>query len=253
MPDTLLQITEGELSGVASLDTAVSRAILQRVSDGDLPETLQIGRPHRTVAFGKHDSLTDGFDNAIGIAHDLGFDTTIRIAGGRAVVFHRQTIRFAWTTPSTDPVASMHDRFRTVAERVVASLAAHGVSAVIGEVPGEYCPGRYSVHVEHTGKVMGCGQRLARNAAQVGGMIVVKGASIVNEVLVPVYAVLGLDMDPWMTGAIADVADVDIDGLSSEFALQFSGGGKPQWVDVDAETMTLAHRLQPEHDPLILA
>lgn len=253
MTDTPLQVINGHLAGRAHLNTAVSRSILQRVSTREMPETLQIGSPHRTVAFGKHDALTDGFDRAIKVAVAYGFDPTIRIAGGRAVVFHPQTIRFVWTVPANDPVAGMHERFSTVANHVVATLESLGVGAVIGEVAGEYCPGAYSVHAEGTGKVMGVGQRLARNAAQVAGVIVVRGASLINEVLVPIYAALGLDMDPSLTGAIADVAKVSIDDVRTRFVEQFSNGGVSRNSEIDSDTMALARSFQADHDPRILA
>jgi lipoate-protein ligase A len=253
MTDTPLQLINGHLVGTAHLNTAVSRSILQRVSAREIPAALQIGRPHRTVAFGKHDALTDGFEQAVSIAVAHGFDPTIRIAGGRAVAFHPQTIRFAWTVPSSDPVAGMHERFSTVANRVVAMLESFGVVAVIGQVAGEYCPGSYSVHVEGTGKVMGVGQRLARNAAQVAGVIVVQGASLVNEVLVPIYAALGLDMDPSLTGAIQDVAEVDIEDVGTRFAEQFANDGTSQCSEIDSDTMALARSFQTDHDPRILA
>jgi lipoate-protein ligase A len=147
----------------------------------------------------------------------------------------------------------MHKRFSTVANHVVATLESLGVGAVIGEVAGEYCPGPYSVHVEGTGKVMGAGQRLARNAAQVAGVIVVQGASLVNEVLVPIYAALGLDMDPSLTGAIQDVADVDIEDVGIRLAEQFGNGGTRQCFEIDSDTMALARSFQADHDPRILA
>ena len=253
MKDPPLHIIAGQLSAAARLNTAVSRSILQRVSAHEMPETLQIGRPHRTVAFGKHDALTDGFDPAVAIAIEHGFDPTIRIAGGRAVVFHPQTIRFVWTVPSIDPVVRMHNRFTAVANNVVATLASFGIDSDIGEVPGEYCPGVYSVHVPGAGKVMGVGQRLARNAAQVAGMIVVRGASQINEVLVPIYKELGLDMNPSRTGAIADVSDVDIEDVEIRFAEQFSCGRSSHDSVIDSDTMTLANRFQADHDPRILA
>jgi len=253
MTDIPLDLVNGHLTGTAHLNTAISRSILQRVSAREIPETLQIGRPHRTVAFGKHDALTDGFDRAVAIAVAHGFDPTIRIAGGRAVAFHPQTIRFVWTVPANDPVAGIHERFSTVANRVVAMLESFGVGAVIGEVAGEYCPGAYSVHVEGTGKVMGAGQRLARNAAQVAGVIVVQRASLVNEVLVPIYAALGLDMDPSLTGAIHDVADVDIEDVETRFVEQFASGGTSQYSEIDKDTMAVARSFQADHDPRILA
>lgn len=253
MTNGTLQIITGELSGSASLDTAVSRAILQRVSDGLLPETLQVGRPHRVVAFGKHDALTSGFERAVGVATERGFDTTIRIAGGRAVVFHSQTVRFAWTVPSVDPVTDMQNRFTTIAGHVISMLRSFEIPAAMGELSGEYCPGRYSVHIEGGGKVMGSGQRITRRAAQVGGMIVVSDATLVNEVLIPVYAALGIDMDPTRTGAISDRVEVDSDAVSVRFAQQFTNGRESSIGHIDGATMALADELQPLHNPAILA
>jgi octanoyl-[GcvH]:protein N-octanoyltransferase len=253
MNDDPLHIISNHSTGSASLDTAISRAVLQRVSSGDLPETLEVSRPHRIVAFGKHDVLTDGFADAVDIALTHGFDPTIRIAGGRAVVFHRHTVRFAWTLPMTDPVIRMHDRFRTVAQHVVATLGTFGVPATMGELKNEYCPGAYSVHVPDTGKVMGQGQRLARHAAQVAGMIVVSDADAVNGVLLPIYATLGITMDPSATGAVATRVDVDADSVAGELIEQFLTGRKCAETSVDDTTMTLARKFQPDHDPRILA
>jgi lipoate-protein ligase A len=246
-----LHIIRDGLTGSASLDTAVSRAMLERVSLGDLPESLHVAQPHRVVAFGKHDALTEGFIDAVSIAVDQGFDPTIRIAGGRAVVFHADIIRFAWTVPSTDPVAEMHDRFTTVAAHVVAVLSGLGVAASVGELDREYCPGAYSVHIEGGGKVMGSGQRLARNAAQVAGMVVVDHADIVNNVLVPIYSTLGLDMDPTLTGAVTDTTDVGVDTVASAMVEEFARGRETLQSEFDDTTMSLARRHQSEHDPRI--
>jgi len=213
-----MQVITGELSGSASLDTAVSRAILQRVSNDELPETLQVGRPHRVVAFGKHDTLTPGFKKAVKIATDHGFDPTVRIAGGRAVVFHPQIVRFAWTVPAIDPVVGMQHRFTTVADHTIAALGSFGVPTAMGELSGEYCPGTYSIHIEGGGKVMGSGQRLTRRAAQVGGMIVVGVPAAVNDVLLPVYAAMSLPMDPSRTGAVSARIEIGPDAVLEAFA-----------------------------------
>ena len=253
MNDASLNVISNHSTGSASLDTAISRAVLQRVSGGELPETLEISRPHRVVAFGKHDTLAESFMDAVDIAVAHGFEPTIRIAGGRAVVFHRQVVRFAWSLPMPDPVADMHDRFRTIARHVVATLGSFGVSSFIGELENEYCPGAYSVHAPGAGKVMGQGQRLARHAAQIGGMIVVRDAASVNEVLMPIYSTLGITMDPLVTGAVESLVDINAGSLADHFVTQVSAGRRPVSTSVDGATMTLAHRLQPDHDPRILA
>jgi len=244
-----LHLIFGGLTGDAALDTATSRAILQRVNARELPATLQVGMPHRVVAFGKHDTLSPRFIDATQIALDRGFDPTVRIAGGRAVVFHPGTIRFAWTVPEEEPTKTMHSRFAVLADAVVATLAHLGVDAEIGELPDEYCAGSYSVHLADGGKVMGVGQRLARHAAQVGGMIVVDGADTINAVLGPIYRELGLSFDPAATGAISDVATLDADAVAMRLADVLSSGDGIVAAAVDGVTHSLAASLRLDHVP----
>ena len=71
-------------------------------------------------------------------------------------------------------------------------------------MPGEYCPGSWSVNVGGRVKVMGVGQRLVRGAAHVGGVVVVDDGESIRDVLIPVYRALHLDWDPRTSGALAD-------------------------------------------------
>src|SRR3954453_6183290 len=75
-----------------ALDTAVSRALLERVAAGELPESLRLARPGRMVAFGKQDAIADGYAVAAAAARDQGFHAVLRLAGGRAAVFHEDTL-----------------------------------------------------------------------------------------------------------------------------------------------------------------
>lgn len=248
-----LHVIHGQLSGDAPLDTAVSRAILLQVSDGDLPETLQVGTPHRVAAFGKHDTLSDGFSKAVRIAVDHGYDPTIRIAGGRAVVFSPTIIRFAWTVPVTRPADTMRTRFNTLASAVVETLANLDVRATIGEVPNEYCAGEYSVHIRGHRKVMGVGQRLTRSGAQVGGMIVVSDPDDINKVLVPIYRALEVPIDPTATGSIADDRVATPDEVGLAFTAQIAAGRSTVDADVSDATMEMAQTLRGDHGPSVLA
>jgi lipoate-protein ligase A len=186
-----------------ALDTAVSRAMLLAASEGRIGEAFRIHRPGRIVAFGKHDSITPGFDEAVAIARAKGFLPLVRLAGGRAAVFHEQTLAFNWTVPDPDPTRGIHDRFDMLADLMVGAFAGLGLDARTGAVPGEYCPGDFSVNLEGVIKVMGVGQRLARDAAHIGGVVVVRDAEIINDVLLPIYDALGLEMDPGATGALS--------------------------------------------------
>ncbi len=187
-----------------ALDTAVSRAMLLAASEGRIGEAFRIHRPGRIVAFGKHDAITPGFEDAVRIARDRGFLPVLRLAGGRAAVFHERTLAFNWTVPTPDPTRDIHKRFRMLSGVMTRAFAALGLDARVGEIPGEYCPGEFSVNLDGTRKVMGVGQRLARGAAHIGGVVVVDGADLVNDVLIPVYEALGLRMDASVTGALTD-------------------------------------------------
>src|SRR5436190_18498771 len=173
-------------------DTAVSHALLRRVSDGSEPETLRLYRPQRVVAFGPKDRLAPGYAAAVEAARSHGFGALDRLAGGRAAVFHEETIAFAWCIPELAPRLTITERFEALASIMVAAFRSLGVDARVGEVLGEYCPGEFSVNARGRTKLMGVGQRVVAHAAHVGGVVVVGRSDLVRDVLVPVYAHLGL-------------------------------------------------------------
>ena len=188
----------------AGLDTAVSSVLLRRVSDGALPEALRLHRPGRPVAFGPNDRHEPGYPAAVGVARAAGFGAVERLAGGRAAAFHEGTIAFSWVVPDPAPRLRIRGRFDELSGIMVEAFQGLGVSARVGAVPGEYCPGDHSVNARGRTKLMGVGQRLVQHAAHVGGVVVVEGSARTRDVLTPVYEALGLTWDPSTSGAIAD-------------------------------------------------
>ncbi|MFA7250243.1 MAG: lipoate--protein ligase family protein [Dehalococcoidia bacterium] len=186
------------------LDTAVSWALLQHATAGTAAETLRLVRPARIVAFGPADRLLPGFEAAWEAARGAGFAPVNRLAGGHAAVFHEQTIAFSWTVPDPRARAGIHERFREISALIAEALRQLGVDARIGALPGEYCPGEYSVHAGGRTKLMGVGQRILPAAAYVGGVIVVDRADLVRDALIPVYRALGLDWRPETSGSVGE-------------------------------------------------
>lgn len=186
------------------LDVAISHSILTAVADGDLGATVRLHTPGPVVAFGRADRVTPGYRAAIRAAEAHGFTAVERLAGGRAAVFHEQTLAFSLAQPVAEPRAEIRDRFEMIATLMADAFETLGVDARIGEVPGEYCPGEWSVNVAGNTKVMGVGQRLVRGAAHVGGVVVVDGGHRIRDVLIPVYRALGIDWDPRTAGSLAD-------------------------------------------------
>lgn len=201
----LVFIDDGHLA--AGLDTGISHAIVRAVGEGRLPDTFRIHRTRPIVAFGRQDRVTRGYREAVAAARAGGYLPVERLAGGRAAVFHEGTLAFSWATATPEPRADITVRFTRIARLMADTFIAMGANAAIGELPGEYCPGAYSVHVDGARKVMGVGQRLVRGAAHVGGVIVVDGGRRIAEILRPVYAALDIDWDPATSGDLADWID----------------------------------------------
>lgn len=199
-----IQLLRDSVPGAPALDTAVSRALLEAVGSGATPETLRLYRPDDVVAFSGLDAASPGFRPAVAAARAGGFEAALRLAGGRAAVFHTETVAFAWALPIGELRDGIQARFDALAELVAEALRRLGVDARVGEVPGEYCPGAHSVNARGRVKLMGVGQRVVRGAAHVGGVIVVRGSARVRAVLEPVYAALGLRFDPATAGAVED-------------------------------------------------
>jgi lipoate-protein ligase A len=226
-------------------DVAVSRAILERVARGELPDTVRLARPGAMVAFGKQDVSSPWFLEAVAAARGGGFDAVKRLAGGRAAVFHEQTVALAWARAASDPWPGTHDRFREISGALERALRRLGVDARVGEIPGEYCPGEYSLNARGRAKLVGFGQRIIKGASHIGGVIVVDGADRIREVLVPVYDALGLDWDPETAGSVTD----EIGPVAFEDVVAAIRAELPplEEAELDEETLALAEQLESEH------
>jgi octanoyl-[GcvH]:protein N-octanoyltransferase len=243
-----LRLIRESFSSEPAVDTAVSRALLLRASDGQIPETFRLHVAGRVVAFGKRDTLEPGYPDAVDVSVRRGFAPIERLAGGRAAVFTPSTLSFTWTVPDADPRSGIYERFADLSAVMVGAFARLGVPSEVGEIPGEYCPGDYSVHHAGRIKLMGVGQRLARNAAHVGGVVVVDRSAEVREMLVAVYRALGLDWDPSTAGALTDVVpDLSAVSVADAIVAEWEERRDVSPASLAAETVALARQLAPEH------
>jgi lipoate-protein ligase A len=249
-----LRVVRSSFGDPPAMDTAVSAALLEEVSSGTTPATLRLHRPPPVVAFGSMDRPLPGFAGAVAEARSCGYAPVLRLAGGRAAVFHEGTVGLALTRPEPNPKAGIRERFEELSGIVVEALRSLGVDARAGEVPGEYCPGAYSVNVGGRRKLAGVGQRLGTAAAHVGAVIVVSGADGVRDVLERVYAALGIDWEP------ATVGDVNEEnpavGWEEVAAAILRAFGRRYLLaegEVDAATLVraaaLVSRFGPESEP----
>jgi octanoyl-[GcvH]:protein N-octanoyltransferase len=219
-----------------------------RVAAGELPETLRIAHPGTTVAFAKRDVVAPGYEAAVRAAREHGFEATLRLAGGRAAIFHDGTMEIGHAVPDDEPRAGIHERFRQTAERLARALATLGVDARVGEIAGEYCPGRYSVNARGAVKLAGIGQRVVGGGSHTGVVLVIDGEERINEVLAPVYAALGLDWAPAVTGSVrSEEASATWERVSDVLVTEYARDYDIVEADLDSETLALANELAAEH------
>lgn len=231
-------------------DTAISAALLRRVAAGDLEDTIRIYRPGNSVAFGRRDVRSPGYEAAWRAAANRGFAPIERLAGGRAAVFHHDTIAIGWAQRLQEPRSGIDSRFRHIANLIARSLRMLGIDSRIGEVPGEYCPGRYSVNSGGTLKLAGTGQRIVSGAAHVGGVIVTSDSEAIKMVLTPVYRELGLDWRPSTTGATEEIsATAGWNAVFDRFTAELKEEFELFPATLDSETVELAHSLVARHQP----
>ena len=243
----MLLIT-GDSRSDPGLDTGISHAIVRAVGEGRMEDTFRIHTTGRIVAFGRQDRVTPGYRNAVAAARRGGYLPIERLAGGRAAVFHEGTLAFSWATATNEPRTGVTDRFRSISDLMAATFRDLGADAEVGELPGEYCPGLYSVHIGGSRKVMGVGQRLVKGAAHVGGVIVVDGGLRIADILRPVYAALDIPWNPRTSGDLADhLSGVTLADVTEALTHRLASLGSaepaelPDWVITEGRSLAAAH------------
>ncbi len=190
----------------ADLDRALG--LLNEIRRGERGETLRVYRPAPTMAFGQRDARLPGFAAAQEAARAAGFEPLIRQAGGRAAAYHQGCLVVDHIAPERDAIAGSRRRFASFAELFVGVFADLGLPSAIGPVPGEYCPGEFSVHGQvpqgPAVKLVGTAQRVVSGAWLFSSVLVIERAEPLRVVLTDCYQELGLDWNPETAGAAED-------------------------------------------------
>jgi octanoyl-[GcvH]:protein N-octanoyltransferase len=224
---------------------ALTHALLLQANEGELDEAVRLCVPGRLVSFGKLDAFAPGFAAAVAATERAGFAAVHRVGGGRAAVFHEGTILFSHVVRDEDPRPHTHDRYRRLAAATLEALHALGVDdARVGAVPGEYCPGDYSLGAGRI-KLVGIAQRIVRQAACTQGVLVVEGGDLVRAVLEPVYEAMGFDWDPATAGDLGGIGMADaLAALRAAFEKRVPLAE----ARLDPTTLARAAELEPAHD-----
>ena len=222
------------LGAAGDLDFALS--MLDAARTGTLGPVLRLYRPEPTVALGQRDARLPGFDAAAEACRQQGFEPLIRKAGGRAAAYHRGCLVLDHVEPGRDGVAGSRARFGDFGELYASALRRAGINAAVGEIPGEYCPGEFTVHgTTDAGrkiKLVGTAQRVVSGAWLFSSVVVVRDAAPLRRVLTACYSALGLEWDPGTAGAAEDAgggaaADSSLMGTVEAALLEAYGARRP--------------------------
>jgi octanoyl-[GcvH]:protein N-octanoyltransferase len=232
--------------GRAAFELAVTDALLARVAGGEREPALRVFAPAPAVAFGRLDALRPGYAAACDVALSHGFEPVVRLGGGHAAAFDEGSLVIDEVTLQAAVTQGLTERFERVTGTLAAALSSVAGDVRVGELPGEYCAGRWSLNVAGRAKVAGTAQRIVRGAALVTAVVVVRGGDRIGSVLADVYDALELPWDPATAGALEDAAPgVTPQDVRRAIAREWDVSLEP--AALDAGTLALAERLEQRH------
>ncbi len=206
------------------LDVALSAVLLEAVAAGRRPGCVRIYRPPATVAFGRRDSFVPGFPEACRAAERHGFTPLIRAPGGRAAAYDEGCLVVEEIVADGSSLDGIQERFDSVARAQADALRSLGVDARVGAVPGEYCPGAFSVNARGETKLLGAAQRVIRGGWLLSTVVVISTAWRVRPVIEEVYRALNIEVDPATVGGVTEEApEVGVSDVEQAMLAELTG------------------------------
>jgi len=141
-----------------------------------------------------------GFQAARKAAEAAGFPPNERQTGGRAVAYTGTTVAVAHARPNADFRTGVGERYEETLQAIQRALWRLDVPAQQGEPADAFCPGGHSL--QWKGKIAGVAQRVKKDVALVGAVVVVDDHGAIADVLAPVYDALDVPFDPDSVGSV---------------------------------------------------
>jgi octanoyl-[GcvH]:protein N-octanoyltransferase len=180
------------------------------------------------LSVGRLDVRHPRLDEVLALARAAAVTPVRRLAGGHAATLDSGCLCLGWAQPHPR-LEESGARYELVAEAIIDALGTLGVAGSLGESPGEWCPGAWSVH-GRSGKLAGLAQRVISGAAWCEALIVIDAAPELRELARNVHEVLGLE---WSVSAQGEIADL------------LPGASDPHAALTAALTEALRERLGP--------
>ena len=207
-------------------DQAVTDDLVDRTMETGTP-TLRVWRPHRQVAFGRRDARAEHYGQVREAATSAGFPPVERQTGGRAVAYTGTTVAVAHARPNADLRTGLAERYDELLQAIQRALWRLGVPAQRGEPPDAFCPGGHSLSWK--GKLVGAAQRIRRDVALVGAVVIVDGHEEIAAVLAPIYEALGVPFEPDTVGSVERAEGrADPDAVVAEVESALLGEAEPE-------------------------
>src|SRR4051812_14442127 len=159
----VVNLSPTPIAGTASEDLALSRALLDRVAFGQIDGAVRIWAPVPALALSRMDQLRPGGAAAAAAAARAGVESVRRVSGGHAVVLGRGSFCAGFAEPAATFEGSQQ-RYERLSAAVLGAFADLGIDSELGELPGEWCPGAWSIHSGGV-KLAGLAQRAVKGAA----------------------------------------------------------------------------------------
>jgi octanoyl-[GcvH]:protein N-octanoyltransferase len=230
----------------------VSHALLNRSARDGLA-SLRVWRPlSPALSVGRLDVRHPRLDEVLALARAAAVAPVRRLAGGHAATLDSGCLCLGWAQPHPR-LEESGARYEMVAEAIIDALGTLGVAGWLGESPGEWCPGAWSVH-GRSGKLAGLAQRVISGAAWCEALIVIEAAPELRDLARNVHEVFGLEWSDSAQGEIASLLPGAPDphaaltaALTEALSARFGPvAERPLSTDLHDEALTLVseHRFQ---------
>jgi lipoate-protein ligase A len=178
-----LEIRRGLPGASAESDIAEEMALLEDVLARPDRGVLRLWRTSPCLVVTSLLAQRKEFTAAAEASAQRGWPVVVRRTGGGPVPQTAGTLNvsLAYATPR-DQTPGIDAAFRHFADAMLSALQSCGVSAVVGEIEGSCCPGRYDIAIptdERSKKIIGIAQR--RRQGTTGGA---KDGALLSAVLV---------------------------------------------------------------------
>lgn len=168
----------------------------------------------------------------------------IRYGGGHAAAYDHDCVLVEIIRRHDQLLGGLEERFLDTVSLVQEALAPLNVTLELGELPGEYCPGRFSLHLPSGPKVAGVAQRVIRRASLTTAVVVIRGGDALRETLTDVYGALALPLNIRTAGAISDQQPhVTVDAVAQALLETAADRYRATPARIEPQNLSRAHEL----------